>query len=47
LDPKSETAKVYGVKSIPSTFLINKEGKIIAKDLNGTLLNQKLSEIFE
>jgi len=44
---ESETAKVYGVKSIPSTFLINKEGEIIAKDLNGTLLNQKLSEIFE
>jgi thiol-disulfide isomerase/thioredoxin len=44
---ESEAAKLYGVKSIPSTFLLNKEGKIIAKDLNGTLLNQKLSEIFE
>lgn len=44
---QSEAAKLYGVKSIPSTFLLNKEGMIIAKDLNGTLLNQKLSEIFE
>ena len=44
---ESESAKIYGVKSIPSTFLIDKNGEIIAKDLKGTLLNQKLSEIFE
>ena len=43
----SETAKTYGVKSIPSTFLIDENGYIIAKDLKGTLLNKKLSEIFE
>jgi peroxiredoxin len=43
----SETAKTYGVKSIPSTFLIDGNGYIIAKDLKGTLLNKKLSEIFE
>ena len=43
----SETAINYGVSTIPSTYLLNQEGIIIAKDLNGTLLNKKLSEIFD
>jgi peroxiredoxin len=43
----SETAINYGVSTIPSTYLLNPEGIIIAKDLNGTLLNKKLSEIFD
>jgi len=42
-----EAAVTYGVKSIPANFLIDKEGKIIAKDLRGELLDAKLKEIFE
>ncbi|HTF81371.1 MAG TPA: TlpA disulfide reductase family protein [Cytophagales bacterium] len=42
----SEGAKLYGVKSIPQTFLIDKEGKVIAKNLRGEMLEQKLKEIF-
>jgi len=43
---QSAAAGLYGVRSIPSNFLINPEGKIIALDLRGPYLGQKLSEIF-
>lgn len=39
-------AKQYGVSSIPTTFLIDKEGKIIGKNLRGFALEAKLKEIF-
>jgi peroxiredoxin len=39
--------KIYGVNSIPHSVLINKEGIIIAKDLRGEKLHEKLAEIFE
>jgi len=39
-------AAKYGVRSIPSNFLLNPEGKIIATDLRGPYLGQKLSEIY-
>lgn len=42
----SEPAKLYGVRSIPSNFLIDKNGKIIATNLRGPRLGQKLKEIF-
>lgn len=42
---KSPVAKLYGVKSIPATFLINKEGNIIAEDLTGKKLEEKLAEV--
>ena len=42
---ESTAAAVYGVNSIPATFLINKEGKIIDKNLRGPALEQKLQEI--
>jgi peroxiredoxin/outer membrane lipoprotein-sorting protein len=38
--------KIYGVRSIPHSVLINKEGVIIAKDLRGEELHEKLEEIF-
>ena len=41
----SSAAKLYGVTSIPRTFLIDKEGKIIAKNLRGEQLTNKLKEI--
>jgi len=42
----SEPAKLYGVRSIPSNFLIDKNGKIIATNLRGQRLSEKLKEIF-
>ncbi len=41
----NEVAMKYGVRSIPSNFLLDKEGKIIAKNLRGKDLKAKLSEL--
>lgn len=41
----SVAAKTYNVSSIPKSFLLDKEGKIIATDLRGPLLEQKLAEL--
>lgn len=43
---KSSAASLYSVKSIPQTFLLDEEGKIIAKNLRGDRLEKKLEEIF-
>ena len=40
-------AKEYSVNSIPANFLIDSEGKIIAKDLRGEALIEKLVELFQ
>jgi len=42
---QSEIAQKYGVSAIPCTFLLNKEGKIIAKNLRGEELARKLEEL--
>ncbi|MDL2309335.1 AhpC/TSA family protein [Bacteroidales bacterium OttesenSCG-928-B11] len=42
----SEAAKIYGVNSIPATFLVDKEGRIIAKNLRGAELTNALKQIF-
>ena len=42
---KSAAATLYGVSSIPSTILIDAEGKIVAKNLRGDELNAKISEL--
>ena len=42
----SAAAKLYGVSSIPSTFLVDKEGRIIAKGLRGEQLTAVLEQIF-
>lgn len=39
-------AKKYNVNSIPQTFLIDENGVIIAKNLRGVALEQKLAEVF-
>ncbi len=39
-------AKMYEVSSIPQTFLLDKEGRIIGKNLRGEALEQKLKELF-
>lgn len=41
----SEAAQLYMVKAIPQNFLIDPQGKIIAKDLRGEELTKKLQEI--
>jgi peroxiredoxin len=43
----SQAAKIYGVSSIPATFLIGKDGRIIAKNLRGAALENALKELFE
>ena len=43
---KSAPAKTYGIKSIPSTFLLGKDGKIIAKNLRGRDLEEKIKSLF-
>jgi len=42
----SALAKPYGVKGIPYTVLVDKEGKILAKKLRGAALEAKLKSIF-
>jgi peroxiredoxin len=44
---QSAAAKMYTVTSIPQTFLLDKEGKIIAKGLRAEGLEAKLDEILK
>lgn len=44
---QSAPAKLYQVSSIPATYLLDKDGKIIAKGLRGENLYAKLQEVFE
>jgi peroxiredoxin len=44
---QSVAAQQYGVQAIPATFLLDKEGKIIAKNLRGDALEQKLEELLK
>ncbi|RQO75800.1 hypothetical protein DBR43_05375 [Pedobacter sp. KBW06] len=43
---KNEVSTYYGIMGIPSTLLIDPQGKIIAKDLRGLALTKKLAELF-
>ena len=42
----NEAAVLYGIKAVPANLLLDREGKIIAKDLRGAELDKKLSEVF-
>jgi peroxiredoxin len=44
---ESSVVPLYGIRGIPSNFLMDKEGKIIARDLHGDQLQKKLEEIFK
>ena len=44
---KCAAAEVYGISSIPSSILVDPQGKIIAMDLRGKALEDKLSELFK
>ena len=41
----NKAAQLYGVRSIPATFLIDKKGNIAAKNLHGTALEMKIEEL--
>lgn len=40
-------AAAYNVKSVPANFLLDKTGKIVARNLRGEDLEKKLSELFQ
>lgn len=44
---QNEGAAMYGVNSIPHLVLVDKDGTIIAKNLHGEALNDKLKELFQ
>jgi len=44
---QSQAAKIYGVSSIPATFLIGRDGRIVAKNLRGAALENALKELLE
>lgn len=44
---QNEAAQTYGVRSIPHTVLVDRDGKIIARNLRGGALERKLAQIFE
>ncbi len=42
----SPMAKAYNVSALPVTFLLDREGRILAKNLRGEALTRKLEELF-
>lgn len=44
---ESKAAVMYGVSAIPTNFLIDPSGKIIARNLRGEDLDKKLGELFK
>ncbi|MFO0391175.1 MAG: redoxin family protein [Planctomycetota bacterium] len=42
---QNEAAQAWGIQSIPATFLIGADGKIVATDLRGQQLDQKLAKL--
>lgn len=46
-DKTSPASDAYGVRTIPTNYLISPEGVIVAKNLRGNAVDEKLAEIFE
>jgi peroxiredoxin len=44
---QSKGAEIYGISAIPATVLIGQDGKIIAKNLRGEELNNKIAEMLK
>jgi thiol-disulfide isomerase/thioredoxin len=44
---QNSTSTHYKIQQIPQNVLINKEGKIIDKNLQGSILDEKLKQIFD
>jgi peroxiredoxin len=47
LDQNSAVAQQFNVRAIPTTFLVDKNGVIIAKNLRGERLEEKLAELMK
>lgn len=43
----SAAAELYQIDAIPATYMVDPEGKIVAKDLRGPSLEKKLAELFD
>lgn len=43
---QNEAAVRYGVRGIPATYLLDQQGRIIARNLRGPELERKLAEVF-
>lgn len=43
---KSAGGQLYGISSIPATVLVDRDGKVVARNLRGQELENKLNEIF-
>ena len=44
---QSQAAATYGVRSIPSTFLLDKDGRIVQRDLRGADLERAVKQLVE
>jgi peroxiredoxin len=44
---KNEAAQLYAVQAIPQNFLVGPDGKIVAKNIRGDDLNNKLKELLD
>ena len=42
--PNSYAASIYNVTQLPTNFLISKKGEIVGRNLQGTLLDDKIQE---
>jgi len=42
----NRVAKLYGIRAIPSNFLLDRDGKILARNLRGKKLDQELAMLF-
>ncbi|HEX7365928.1 MAG TPA: TlpA disulfide reductase family protein [Pelobium sp.] len=47
LDRSQNIARTYGINAIPKNFLLDPQGKIIAKNLRGDALMEKLKEVLK
>ncbi|MNI86311.1 hypothetical protein D3C73_1433970 [compost metagenome] len=43
----NEVGRLYGVRAVPASFLVDRDGTIIGNGLRGEPLNKKLAEIFK
>lgn len=44
---ENEVARQYGIRSIPQSYLLDPKGKIIATNLRGPALHEKLAELLD
>jgi thioredoxin-related protein len=43
----NEVARQYGVRSIPANFLLDKNGKIVGRNLRGEKLQEALAKLIK